>query len=110
MTGYDIDGTIHKLDIEPDAVVISGRTIAEYDELAKGLALKMPVYIRGSGKYGDREDAARFKAMMIKHLGVTKYYEDDPLQIEIIKATCPDVNIIDVSKVTAAPTRVKEEE
>lgn len=96
MTGYDIDGTIHKVKLEPGSVIISGRTFAEYDNTAQQLAQIMPVYIRGSGAYGDREDAGRFKAMMIKHLGVTKYYEDDSIQINIIKAANPDVEIVQV--------------
>lgn len=97
MIAYDIDGTIDKLEeLEPGSIVISGRTFAEYDETCKELAKNMPVYIRGSGNYGDRIHAGNFKALMIKMLEVDKYYEDDKIQIAIIKKLNPDVEIVKV--------------
>jgi len=91
MTGYDLDGVLSLQDAATlkDCVVISGRTFAEYDSLAKVFASVVPVYIRGSGAKGDREDAARFKAMMINYLDITTYYEDDPLQAQRIQLACP---------------------
>jgi hypothetical protein len=95
MTGYDIDGVLTKgIEIEPNSVVISGRTWAEYDDTAKQLAQKCPVYIRGTGTYGSAEAAGQFKALMIKLLGVTKYYEDDPYQVDLILAMNPDCEIV----------------
>jgi hypothetical protein len=92
MRGYDIDGTL-TAGILPEGAwcVISGRTWSEYDHTCRALAQHAPVYIRGSGLYGDREDAARFKASMIVRLGVTEYWEDDPLQAEIIQQEGGDV-------------------
>lgn len=87
LRGYDIDGTLTTglKPIEP-YVVISGRTFSEYNDVTKKLARDAPVYIRGCGKYGDQASAARFKGDMINMLGVEEYYEDDPVQINIIKA------------------------
>jgi len=95
MKGYDIDGVL-SLGIEPSGeyVVISGRTMAEYDELVKYLAQKAPVYIRCTGEYGDRKDAGKFKAKMINILGVTEFHEDDPIQAEIIKKACPKCQVV----------------
>ena len=86
LRGYDIDGTLTTglKPIEP-YVIISGRTFGEYDNYAKKLALNAPLYIRGSGIQGDREHAAKFKADMINLLDVKEFYEDDPIQIDIIK-------------------------
>ena len=68
MIGYDIDGTLTGKEDLTDCVVISGRTFSEYDDLCKILATKVPVYIRGIGKYGDHSHAAKFKATMINLL------------------------------------------
>lgn len=97
MTGYDIDGVLTS-GIEPEAgsVVISGRTFAEYDDFAKAAAQKFPVYIRGVGSYGDRHHAGSFKAETIHRLSVTKFFEDDPLQIAIIHALNPECEIVKV--------------
>ena len=93
LVGYDIDGTLNRDDvavIPGDCVVISGRTFAEYDDLAKALAQRVPVYIRGSGEVGDRTAAALFKAAMIRHLGVARFYDDDPEQAQLIRERVGD--------------------
>ena len=103
LTGYDIDGVVTEAFVpKPGDVVISGRTFAEYDQAAKHAAEICPVYIRGSGRFGDVEDAGRFKAEMIRRLGVTKFYEDSETQIEIIKRINPDVEIVHVRKSSVA--------
>lgn len=99
MIGYDIDGVLTRTDKTwdlTDAVVISGRTFAEYEGAAKQAAQYCPVYIRGVGAYGDRTHAGEFKAETIQRLGVTKFYEDDPLQAAIIQAACPECEVIEV--------------
>ena len=94
LRGYDIDGVLtNGVKPEGDFVVISGRTFAEYDSVAKMAAQIAPVYIRGSGAYGDREDAGLFKARMIRLLGVTEFFEDDPIQANIIQEMNPDCKI-----------------
>ena len=97
MIGYDIDGVLTAgVALEPGSVVISGRTFAEYDDFAKRAAQLCPVYIRGVGVYGDRVHAGNFKAAMIRALGVTKFYEDDPVQIEIIQQANPACEVVQV--------------
>lgn len=94
--GYDLDGVLSLVkptsDIKRElfpvpegSVCISGRTFAEYDDLCKKVALKMPLYIRGVGAYGDRQAAAEFKVMMIRHLNVTLFLEDDLYQAAHIR-------------------------
>lgn len=92
LTGYDLDGTL-TAPPPTGSVVISGRTFAEYDDLAKRIAAVVPVYIRGVGAFGDRQAAGEFKAQMITHLGVTVFYDDDDLQAEIIRQRCPNVEV-----------------
>jgi hypothetical protein len=94
-TGYDIDGVLTAgYTPTADDVVISGRTFAEYDDVAKKAAQICPVYIRGAGVYGDRMQAGRFKAMMILELSVNRFYEDDPLQAAIIRFHAPDCDVV----------------
>jgi hypothetical protein len=96
LVGYDMDGVL-TAGVRPGDdmwVVISGRTWAEYDDFARTVAAQVPVYIRGSGVYGDREGAARFKAMMINRLGVDEFHEDDPKQADIIRDLCPGVEVV----------------
>jgi len=97
LRGYDLDGTLTTglTPINP-YVVISGRTFQEYNELTKELAQKVPVYIRGTGNYGDQQHSGRFKAYMINLLGVDEFYEDDPVQIKIITELCKSCKIIQV--------------
>lgn len=97
MKGYDIDGVLTNGIIpEKGSVIISGRTFQEYDDFAKRAAQICPVYIRGVGAYGDRDSAGRFKARMIKELGVTEFYEDDDVQISLILEINPQCHIIKV--------------
>lgn len=95
LQGYDIDGVL-TAGFTPtgEDVVISGRTFADYDETAKAAAQICPVYIRGSGDYGDRDHAGWFKAQMIQHLGVGRFYEDDPHQAAIITKLVPNCEVV----------------
>src|SRR4051794_17004593 len=97
LRGYDIDGTL-TTGIKPQEpyVIISGRVFAEYNDYVKQLANKAPVYIRGSGKYGDRIHAGTFKSNMINILGVQEFYEDDDVQINIIQQGSPNCKVIKV--------------
>ena len=91
LKGYDIDGVLTN-GILPTGnyVVISGRTISEYDSVCADLAKHVPVYVRYSGIRGDRKHAGEFKSAIINMLGVNEFFEDDVIQIEIIKKLCPD--------------------
>lgn len=95
LVATDFDGTFGEDTVpmppsEP-TLVISGRTFQEYNGDIRDVAKNMPVYIRGSGKYGDGIHAGQFKAQMINLLGVTHFLEDDPTQIAIIREKCPTV-------------------
>lgn len=98
LIGFDIDGVISSdFQFPPNSVVISGRTFYEYDDFCKKLAQEVPVYIRGSGIFGDRIDAGNFKSEMINRLGVTEFHEDDPIQINIIRLNT-NVRIIEYKR------------
>lgn len=100
VTGYDIDGVL-SIGVQPDpnGVVISGRTFAEYDDFVRQIAQMLPVYIRGAGASGDRIHAGQFKATMIQLLGVTRFYEDDELQASIIHSAQPSCEIVIISPI-----------
>lgn len=96
LRGYDIDGVLTK-GVQPvaPAVAISGRVIEGYDDFVKHIAQNFPVYIRYNGNM-DAHDAAYFKAMMINWLNVEEFYEDDQVQIDIIKQRCPNCKVTKV--------------
>jgi hypothetical protein len=97
LRGYDIDGVLTAGTVPDNPyVVISGRTFAEYDDVARDLALRAPVYIRGTGAYGDRIAAGEFKATMIGLLGVTEFHEDDEMQAVVIRERAPACAVIGV--------------
>lgn len=95
LIGWDIDGVI-TAGSQPNsgAIIISGRTFAEYDDTVKQLSQHFPVYIRGIGKYGDHLHAALFKASIINMFGVTEFHEDHPVQVVIIRMLCPNTTVI----------------
>ncbi len=98
LRGYDIDGVL-TAGVEPIApfVVVSGRTFSEYDEYARRAATIAPVYIRGSGAYGDRAHAGRFKAQIVSMLGIDEFYEDDPVQADLIEAANPNCRVVRIT-------------
>lgn len=99
--GYDIDGVL-TIGVKPKEpyVVISGRTFSEYNDYVKQIASVNPVYIRGNGRLGDREHAGKFKAQMINLLGVREFYEDDEVQMQIIKKQCSTCRVFHVKSNT----------
>ncbi len=98
LVATDLDGTLGKkvIPMPPcdPTICISGRTFSEYDSVAKSVGQQMPIYIRGVGQLGDRTAAGNFKAKMIKLLSVTHFLEDDPVQAEIIRKECPNVQVL----------------
>lgn len=96
MNGYDVDGVLTAGIVpEPPFVVISGRTLAEGKPDIPGAE---GIYMRGEYRhdpaYGDRREAGEFKAEKINELGVTKFWEDDPYQANIILELCPDCTVV----------------
>lgn len=101
MNGYDIDGVLtagHTPQPGEEWCVISGRTWAEYDTFVRSLAVQAPVYIRGAGAYGDQQAAGDFKAIMCLHLGIERFFEDDPIQAKIITEKAPYTEVVLVSE------------
>jgi hypothetical protein len=95
MNGYDIDGVLTKGIIpKHPCVIISGRTLAEYDNNVKLLAQFCPVYIRCIGDFGDREAAGKWKAEIISLLKIETFYEDDPIQMNLILEKNPTCNVV----------------
>lgn len=93
--GYDIDGVMTKnIKVKFPYIIISGRTFRHYDAFVKQLAQNVPVYIRGIGEVEDWQLAGHFKASIINLMKVTEYYEDEPLQADIIKANCLNCKVI----------------
>lgn len=111
LVATDFDGTfgstVNPKPPSKPTLCITGRTFHEFNDDIKDVANTMPVYIRGTGAVGDAHHAARFKATMIKELGVTHFLEDDPVQITIIHKICPEVVICRV--VEDEEEREKEE-
>lgn len=88
LNGYDWDGVLspyQRVTPEQPFVIISGRTLGEGRPV---MALAEGIYMRATGAVGDREAAGAFKAEKINELGVTRFYEDDPRQAEIIRGRC----------------------
>lgn len=97
MIASDIDGTwLNLTPVEQAGVTafITGRTFSEYDAFAKELAQSRPVYMRGVGEVGGNEQAGEFKALVINWLGVTTFYEDNPLHQNIIHNNCPNCTVV----------------
>ena len=95
LVGYDLDGTLvpegrnDPLEDPPlGSVVITGRTWDGYDDLVKRVAAIVPVYIRGFGDHDDNLAIGMFKAKMINLLGVSVYYDNNPVIIKILRANC----------------------
>lgn len=95
LNGYDLDGVLtHGCVPEEPYVVISGRTSSEFDDTVRAWSRKARTEIREDGLRGDREHAGRFKAQRIAALGVTRFFDDDPVQAQIIREGCPDVEVV----------------
>ena len=101
MRGYDIDGVLADgtKPIKP-YVVISGRLPDEWDRTVQQIGTKYPIYLRPYGDFGDRDLAGEWKSFIINALGVTEFYDDDPLQLEIIAKNCPNCKTIKVGNWT----------
>jgi len=77
-------------------VIVSGRTRQEYAADIQSWATRFPVYIRHVGAPGDREHAGIFKAQMIHWLGIQEFYEDDDVQINLIRRLAPQCKLFKV--------------
>lgn len=95
MNGYDLDGVLTAGVVpRPPWVCISGRTYAEAGAVVPPiLGQSEGNYFRGVGLFGDAVHAGHFKADKITELGVTDFWEDDPVQAAIIGERCPGCRV-----------------
>ncbi len=97
MNGYDVDGVLVPRNVEPVApyVVITGRTSRGWDTNLDALAREASVYTFPHRDHqNDVIAAGMWKASMVNLLGVTTFYEDDPVQAEIIRLECPGCDVV----------------
>jgi hypothetical protein len=94
LNGYDCDGVL-TVGVVPERpwVCISGRTHAEAGVVPAILSESQGNYFRGVGPYDVHHHPGRFKAEKINELGVTRFFEDDPIQADIIRASCPGCEV-----------------
>lgn len=102
MTGYDFNGVVDTGKYIPTSedVIITGNTIPMAKSVITWLLehnIFCAVYFQPL-LYGANNMivSAMWKAEMIKKLGLTKFYEDDPTQYNIIVNYCPDCEVIKV--------------
>lgn len=100
MIGYDFDGVAStgKYRIFPDDVIITGNTHHE-TVLAKlqELNIKARVYFPPDVRMSHNPYAvAVWKSEMIRRTRCEKFYEDEITQFDIIRASCPDCEVIRV--------------
>lgn len=104
VTGYDWDGVLSTypniVPVEP-YLIISGRTRKEPAIIIPdGMPKPFGIYTRLFGEVGDRNKAGMFKAGFIqasnrmRGFKIVKFYEDDPLQADMIREKNPDVEVI----------------
>jgi len=93
MNGYDIDGVL-TAGIKPEEpyVVITGRVPSMWPSIVLDVGTAAPIYVNPYGH--NHQDAGKWKAEVIKALGITKFYEDVPEQAAIIMAMNPDCQVI----------------
>ena len=101
MNGFDIDGVISVgIYPGPNDVIITGRSYEEREETID--------FLRGRGIMNDvyfnpipfnkktRQKSGIHKACMIQKLNPVIFFEDDPIQWEIIEERCPEVKVVKV--------------
>ena len=103
MNSYDIDGVLTKgIKPEEPCIIVSGRLNKFTEETKRQMKeLKINplirIFLRPFGEPADRIAAGYWKSAIISMFNIEKHYEDDPVQIDIIKKNCPNVNVIIVT-------------
>jgi len=98
-TGYDIDGVI-SVGVYPskDSLIITGRSYEEAQETMLYLAQKgvsnQVMFNPLPYNQKTRETSGRWKAKCIKEFGITRFFEDDEIQIKEILKENPNVQIV----------------
>lgn len=106
MKGYDIDGVLSTGKFMPTAedVILSARGYDSYQrtiEHLKSWGITEYKYIflapyKHEWISGKDWIGGAFKAEIINRIGITEFYEDNPMQIDVIKNNCPNCNVIKV--------------
>lgn len=102
MKGYDFNGVVDtgRFIPEPTDVIITGNTVPMAKSVLVWLLehnIYCPVYFNPYPHGANNMYVAGFwKAQMINKLLVSEFYEDDPLQFEIIKNYSPTCVLIKV--------------
>ena len=102
MTGTDFNGVVDTGEFipKPNDVIITGNTLPMASPVLNWLKehnIQCPVYFMPY-LYGANNIliAAIWKVEMIQKLKLSKFYEDNATQFEIIKKCCPDCEVIKV--------------
>lgn len=106
MRSFDMDGVVTAgcMPAEGD-IIVTGRLFTGFATCYRecrdlGVPECVPIYMRPFGELADREAAGDWKAAVldafIEHCGTDgiEHWEDDPLQIEIIRNKCPGLKLI----------------
>jgi len=95
MKAYDFDGVWNEGYQDKDGVIITGRSFEEFEEtMAEKTGPEVPIYFNPQRKNAvTPATAGVWKAEMINKLGVTEFWEDDPIQAGLIKLLCPNTKV-----------------
>jgi hypothetical protein len=99
MNGFDFDGVI-SLGIYPgpEDIIITGRSFEEQAEtisFIRSKNIQNIIYFNPQPfSKKSRKSSGIYKAKKIKELGITRFFEDDPVQIKEILKINPDLEII----------------
>ncbi len=106
INGFDCDGVITVgIHPGPNDIIITGRSFEEHIEtfdMLRNKGIHNDVYFNPLPyEKKTRETSGQHKATVLTHLKKTgviieNFFEDDPIQWEIIERECPWVNVIHV--------------
>jgi hypothetical protein len=95
--GCDVDGVLAHgfIPPEPEFTVISGRTTDDWERTIGQVGTTRPIYLRPPGFPGE---AGEWKAVVIRTVGIRRFYEDMPDQAAVIRRICPDCTVVLVKR------------
>ncbi len=78
--------------------IITGVSWKEYSKFReRKIGPGLPIYFYpGEAGETDMVSIAKWKSDIINKVGVTKYYEDDSTQVNVLKILCPKCKIVQV--------------
>lgn len=91
--GCDFDGVLGDGFTPPEAefTVISGRTTDHWPKVVARAGASRPIYLRPPGFPGE---AGEWKAVVIRTMGIVRFYEDMPDQAAVIRRICPECVVV----------------